>query len=130
MVYLYKTIYDNGFKYIDISQYSYDLEYFKNDDDQKKMTEIFKKLDKLNKGLITLLDIKEAFLQSNSKNDIETKECLNELINFMKSNNQSLELTYTDFLLATLDKTKYLDIKKLISAFKHFDVDGSGFITL
>ena len=105
------------------------LEYFKNDEDHQRMTEIFKKLDTLNKGHITLSEIEEAL--SKATNAVaETKECLNDLIKFMRSNNQTLELTYTDFLMATLDKNKYMDMKKLIAAFKHFDLDNSGFITI
>jgi len=104
------------------------LDFFKNDAESEKMTEFFKKLDTLNKGHITLSEIEEVL--ASSKTDPETKTCLNELIQFMKSNNQNLELTYTDFLMATLDKNKFLDIKKLIAAFKHFDIDGSGIITV
>lgn len=104
------------------------LDYFKNDEESEKLTEIFKKLDTLNKGHITLSEIEEVL--ANSKTDPQTRICLKELINFMKSHQQSLELTYTDFLLATLDKNKFLDLKKLIAAFKHFDLDGSGMITV
>lgn len=105
------------------------LEIFRNDEDHKKMTQIFKKLDTLNNGIITVLEIENALSEAILNKDNETKNCLNELMKFTKNNNDSLTLTYTDFLMATLDKNK-LDKKKWIAAFKHFDIDNSGVVTI
>lgn len=93
------------------------------------MTQVFKKLDTLNNGVITIMEIEEAINEAKLNKDNEAKHCLKELKKFMNNNNQSLNLTYTDFLMATLDKNK-LDKKKWVAAFQHFDIDNSGVITI
>jgi calcium-dependent protein kinase len=38
-------------------------------------------------------------------------------------------INYSEFIAATMDKSKALTMQNLMFAFHHFDVDGSGFIT-
>ena len=86
----------------------------------------FTAIDKNNSGTITASELKEAMKMSGY-------EVIEEEIKNIIKNSAYIgdgTINYTDFLLATLDKKKLLDEQVLWEAFKFFDVDNDGVISI
>lgn len=86
----------------------------------------FKQIDKNNSGTITALELSEAMKLSGYQ---YAEEELDKII----ANNSYMQegiIQYSEFLIATLDKKTLLDEQVLWEAFKYFDVDNDGIISL
>ena len=86
----------------------------------------FMAIDKNNSGSITASELKEAMKLSGY-------QVIEEEIKNIIENNAYVgdgTINYTDFLLATLDKKKLLDEQVLWEAFKYFDLDNDGVISV
>ena len=83
-------------------------------------------IDKINSGSITVAELQESMKTSGySINEEEVKKIV--------ANNDYLEtgtINYTDFLIATLEKTKLVNSQVLWEAFKCFDVDCDGILSI
>jgi len=94
------------------------------DIDFKNLREAFRSLDKKNTGILTITEIKEAFKESGLN-----QENLEELFKSFSHHDRNGQINYSEFLAATVDKSKALSHHNLCFAFHHFDVNNSGFIT-
>lgn len=86
----------------------------------------FTVIDKNNSGSITADELKQAMKLSGYQ---MVEEEINEIISNSAYLNEGT-INYTDFLIATLDKKKLLDEQVLWEAFKYFDVDNDGTISI
>jgi len=93
-----------------------------NDGEAKKMTELFKAIDKDGDGKLSLEEMTEAC--KSMKLTINVKETL-EAIDTDKSG----FVDYSEFLAAAMDTEVYLSEEKLANAFRAFDKDKSGKIS-
>lgn len=93
------------------------------EDEIHNLREIFTTLDKNNDGTLTYDEIKEGCIKLNS--DLNLKEIFANL-----DTDRSGAINYTEFLAATIDKSLYLKNERLFEAFKNFDKDGSGKISV
>jgi len=88
----------------------------------EEMKNTFMLLDKNKDGTLTLVEMEEAFAKH--KVDIGDRETLQKL-----DTDGSGTIDYTEFIAATIDKSKYLKEEVLWAAFRTFDEDGDGTIT-
>lgn len=93
------------------------------DIDFKNLREAFRSLDKNNTGMLTINEIKDAFNES-----AIPSEDVSKIFNMIDIDHDGV-INYSEFLAATMDKTKALTMQNLMFAFHHFDVDNSGYIT-
>ena len=90
-------------------------------------------LNKLFKELVELFifqdyrieELERAFNESNI--EVDENE-LKKIISYTEAQDGSGKIEYTDFIVASLDQKEFIDKERLITAFKYFDVDSSGFI--
>ncbi len=88
----------------------------------KNLKKAFNTIDSDHSGLINKDELHNAFKQANIKISEE------EIKNIISNSDEKDKLDYTEFIVASLNQKKLVDKEKLISAFKYFDVDDSGFI--
>ena len=88
----------------------------------KDLKKAFNAIDTDHSGFININELHNAFKQANIKISEE------EIKNIIANSDEKDKLDYTEFILASLNQKKLVDKDKLISAFKHFDMDDSGFI--
>lgn len=88
----------------------------------KDLKKAFNTIDSDHSGLINVDELHNAFKQANVNISQE------EISKIVANSNEKDKLDYTEFIVASLNQKKYIDKDKLISAFKYFDVDDSGFI--
>lgn len=95
-----------------------------NESEIKNLRDIFRSIDKQNKGLISHQDLKKVMLNMGYSE--------NEWMNLANTTHLDADtkINYSDFIAAMLDKKKYLNQERLMIAFKHFDVDNSNVITV
>lgn len=93
------------------------------DDEIHSLRDIFCTLDKNNDGTLNYEEIKEGCKKL--KTDLDFQELFNSL-----DTDKSGSINYTEFLAATIDKKIYLKNERLFEAFKNFDKDGSGKISV
>jgi calcium-dependent protein kinase len=93
------------------------------DDEIHKLRDIFFSLDKNNDGTLTFDEMYEGCKSLKSKLDIE------EMFDSLDTD-KSGKINYTEFIAATIDKKIYLKNERLFEAFKNFDKDGSGKISM
>ena len=96
--------------------------------DREEMLELFKSLDRDSSGTLSKAELMEGFglIFGNHVEDIETE--VDSIISQVDAN-QSGEIDYSEFVLATMNKQKLLSREKLEVAFKTFDIDSSGAIS-
>jgi calcium-dependent protein kinase len=94
------------------------------DEDIKQLKDIFNTLDKNKDGTLTLEEIKEgvSLLKDNTLN-------VEEIFSSIDTDGSGV-INYTEFLAATIDQKVYLKEERLYEAFKAFDKDGSGKISV
>ena len=88
----------------------------------KDLKKAFHTIDSDHSGVINIDELHNAFKQANIKISEE------EIKNIICNSEEKDKLDYTEFIVASLNQKKLIDKDKLVSAFKHFDVDDSGFI--
>ena len=96
--------------------------------DRDEMLELFKSLDKDSSGTLSKNELVEGF-HSTFGDSIEEAEIEAERIISLVDVNQSGEIDYSEFVLATINRQKLLSREKLDAAFKAFDIDNSGTIS-
>ena len=96
--------------------------------DREEMLELFKSLDKDSSGTLSKAELVEGFslIFENHVEDVENEV---DSIIAQVDVNQSGEVDYSEFVLATMNKQKLLSKEKLEAAFKTFDLDSSGAIS-
>ena len=93
------------------------------DDEIKTLKDIFSTLDKNNDGTLTFQEIKEGCAKLNSNLNFEE-------IFINLDTDRSGCINYTEFLAATIDQRVYLKNERLYEAFRSFDKDNSGKISV
>jgi calcium-dependent protein kinase len=83
----------------------------------------FRQLDTHNTGTLNLTEMRQAFSTAQM-----TEAELNEIFGRLDFNKDN-EINYSEFLAATVMKTKVVTDSNLKLAFHHFDVDNTGYIT-
>lgn len=96
----------------------------------KILTEIFKSLDKNSDGVLTLAELKEGLGILNEKTGFELNEQELNLLFERIDLDKSGTINYNEFLASTLDIKKELKLEHIYEAFKSFDTDKSGRISL
>lgn len=93
----------------------------------QNITEVFKKIDKNGDGKLSREELIEEYT-----NTLGVIQAENEVEKIMKEvdSDQSGFIDYAEFLKAALDTRKILSIENLRSAFRNFDKDSSGKISL
>jgi calcium-dependent protein kinase len=96
----------------------------------KILTEIFKSLDKNSDGVLTLAELKEGLDILNEKTGFNLQK--KDLILLFESIDldRSGTINYNEFLASTMDIKKELKLEHIYEAFKSFDSDKSGRISL
>merc|ERR1712048_717550 len=90
-----------------------------------KVHEYFIAMDEDKQGTITLAELKKILTEKFHVPDDETAQIFNAL-----DSNQDEEIHYSDFLAAMVSTRIQLHDDLLRSAFKKFDTDSSGYITV
>lgn len=93
-------------------------------DEMKRLRRIFQAIDLDHTGYITRTELEKAFDTANI--DISMDE-ITKIIDKCDEQKNGM-LNYTEFLVATLDSTTFVNRKRLETAFKYFDIDDSGCI--
>jgi len=93
------------------------------EDEIKSLRDIFMALDKNKDGTLTLEEVKEGVGKLGEKIDIE------EIFKSIDTDKSGV-INYTEFLASTIDQKIYLKEEKLYEAFKNFDKDGNGKISI
>jgi calcium-dependent protein kinase len=94
-------------------------------DERAKVRQYFVSMDGNKQGTITLMELKKVLEDKFNVSDEET----NRIFAALDSNNDE-EIHYSDFLAAMVSTRIALHDDLLKSAFKKFDVDNSGYITV
>lgn len=94
------------------------------EDEIQTLKDIFVEMDLNNDGYLTLEEFKIACSKIQQL-DVNIEELFNSI-----DNDKSGVINYTEFLAATIDKQIYLKEEKLLQAFKCFDQDKSGKISV
>lgn len=92
--------------------------------DLKNLKQAFQAMDYSHTGHIDINQLSKAF---NSTGISLPQEEIKRIIETADQHNKG-KLDYSDFLVATLDKNRYVTKERLIEAFKYFDIDDSGTI--
>lgn len=101
--------------------------YFSTKEDRGKLLETFKALDKDRNGTLTRDEIKQGYklIMGKAHND-EDIEILIKNIDVNKSGS----VDYSEFVTATINRINMLSQAKLEAAFKLFDKNGDGYLTI
>jgi calcium-dependent protein kinase len=91
--------------------------------DMKKLRQTFYAMDIDQYGQINLSELENAFKMANIT---VSEDELKKIIEIADRENGVLD--YSEFLVACINQKKFIDKEKLTSAFKYFDIDGSGYI--
>jgi calcium-dependent protein kinase len=107
---------------------SYIISQLSTKQDREEMLELFKSLDKDSSGTLSKSELVEGFhlIFGDSTEDCEEEV---EKIIAEVDVNQSGEIDYSEFALATMSRQKLLSKEKLESAFRAFDMDQNGTIS-
>lgn len=94
-------------------------------EDRAKVRQYFVQMDQNHQGTITLAELKKVLTEKFHIDDAE----INAIFAAMDTNNDE-EIHYTDFLAAMVSTRIQLHDDLLMAAFKRFDTDSSGYITV
>ncbi|OMJ88586.1 hypothetical protein SteCoe_9450 [Stentor coeruleus] len=96
--------------------------------EREEMLDLFKSLDTDNSGTLSRDELTRGFhnLYSDEIEDIDAEV---DRIMRQVDTDKSGEIDYSEFVAASMNRTKLLSKERLEAAFKAFDVDGSGTIT-
>jgi len=94
-------------------------------EERAKVREYFVSMDKNKQGTITLLELKQVMTDKFHISDTETMQVFEAL-----DSNQDDTIHYSDFLAAMLNTRIAMHDDLLRSAFRRFDTDSSGYITV
>jgi len=94
-------------------------------EERSKVREYFVAMDKNKQGTITLQELKQVMTDKFNVSDSETQQIFEAL-----DSNQDETIHYSDFLAAMMNTRIAMHGDILKSAFRRFDTDNSGFITV
>lgn len=99
------------------------------DSEIQELHEKFRLFDIEGNGIITVSEMKKIMSDLGIK---DTEQEIEELIKNLKTGQDmdDMHINYSEFIAATLDRTKYLNEEKLWQIFQYYDTDKSGEITL
>jgi len=103
------------------------VSFFSSKDDRSKLLETFKALDKDKNGTLSREEIKEGFREITGVD--RTDEEIDDIMQKMDQN-ESGNIDYSEFVALTIDQMHLLSKSKLEAAFKLFDEDGNGYLTV
>lgn len=95
-----------------------------NSEETERLRKIFFELDTNGDGELQLCEIKEAY-EKNGLSGLDVEEIVRQL-----DSDGNGSISYTEFIMATMNKKKMLTEEKMKQAFDAFDKDGNGVITL
>jgi len=90
----------------------------------KELKKAFYAIDYDHTGKINIDELDKAFKQCNIN---VSQEELKKIIAYSDDHGTG-KIEYTDFIVASINQKKFIDKERLITAFKYFDVDDSGYI--
>jgi len=93
------------------------------DDEISTLKDIFTSLDKNSDGTLTFEEVKQGCSILNTNLDFQ------EIFNSLDTDGSGC-INYTEFIAATIDQRIYLKNERLFEAFKNFDKDNSGKISV
>mgnify|MGYP003877063325 CR=1 FL=1 len=96
------------------------------DPELKEIRSYFKYFDKENHGEISIADLKIVIQEKNLNVKVEELEEIMKQIH----TDDSQTISFSEFLFAVMDAKVYLTKERLLWVFSHFDVDGTGYITV
>jgi calcium-dependent protein kinase len=96
-----------------------------NESDIKNLKETFNSIDKNQDGTLTLEEIKSGVSQLKNNSNLNIEEIFKSI-----DTDGSGVINYTEFLAASIDQNVYLKEERLYEAFKMFDKDDSGKISI
>jgi calcium-dependent protein kinase len=96
-----------------------------NESDIKNLKEIFNTLDKNKDGTLTIDEVREGISKIENGKELDFEAILKSI-----DTDGSGAINYTEFLAATMDQKVYLKEERLYEAFRAFDKDGSGKISI
>mmetsp|Transcript_15070 Transcript_15070/g.12786 ORF Transcript_15070/g.12786 Transcript_15070/m.12786 type:complete len:221 (+) Transcript_15070:1006-1668(+) len=99
---------------------------FLTEEEMKQLRQSFRYFDRDNTGYISVEELKEAMEELGHK---MTKHELDTIIGQLKLDKNRKMLNYSEFLSALIDQKHLSTKERLWMAFRHFDVDDSGYIT-
>merc|ERR1711988_983249 len=94
-------------------------------EERAKVRDYFITLDANQQGTITLLELRQALKRTLNISEEEIMQIFSAL-----DSNQDEEIHYSDFLAAMVGKNIDLNEDLMCSAFRKFDADASGYITV
>ena len=89
---------------------------------------MFLKLDESKDGLLSKEELQKGMAEILTFFNIDEEE-LNDMVRAIDTNNDG-QIDYQEFITAAYDRQKSLSQKNLEAAFKAFDSDGNGVITM
>ena len=95
--------------------------------DMKTLKDCFRALDTNADGILSKNELLEGYLKT--MNASEANAAVNKILNEVDTNNSG-NIDFSEFLSACMNYNKSLSMDNLKAAFRSFDKDGSGFITL
>ena len=96
--------------------------------EREEMMELFRSLDTDNSGTLSAEEIKAGFLRVFSNDAIDIDAEVDRILKEVDLNGSGV-IEYSEFVSATLSKIQLLSKERLETAFKAFDLDGSGSIS-
>lgn len=88
-----------------------------------EIKDTFYALDENLSGGITYEELRDAFYQYNAFSEGKDKELELREIFFNTDFNRNEQITFSEFLMATIDPHTHLTKENLVNAFKYFDAD-------
>lgn len=99
-----------------------------NENETLKEKSAFRHMDLDNDGKVKLQELRACFEEFGYK---DNDTYLDHLIKDINGNEKGDFLSYTSFLMASLDLDKYQDVDKIYAVYNYFDIDNNGsFITM
>lgn len=96
----------------------------------QELTEIFKSLDKNSDGVLTIEEFRDGLEILNSQRDLQITEAQLDSIFAGIDLDKSGTINYNEFIASTFDISKEVKLEHVYEAFKSFDADKSGKISL
>lgn len=99
------------------------------DDEAKQFRDMFYTLDEDGSGTISAEELKRCFVQQLTSHDLEVPTELNALMADVDADGSG-EIDYSEFVARMMDKRKLVQTDVCWAAFRVFDLDGDGAITM
>eukprot|EP01017_Pseudomicrothorax_dubius_P025872 TRINITY_DN2839_c0_g1_i3.p1 TRINITY_DN2839_c0_g1~~TRINITY_DN2839_c0_g1_i3.p1 ORF type:complete len:506 (-),score=114.62 TRINITY_DN2839_c0_g1_i3:62-1579(-) len=107
--------------------YVFIVSYLSTNEEKEELVKLFKSLDKNNDGVLSREEMRDGFRSYYTDQDPD------EMVNAIMQNvdvTKNNKVDYFEFIMAAMNRQKVLSRQRLEAAFKAFDQDGNGFITV